>query len=195
MIYMKKYLFALLGVAALVFVANYLVLAFNEPTAAPPNDNVAAPLNIGPEKQTKNGPLEIVGELRSVAAANASINRLWGQGRPRAGVVNANGECQLGSIKASRSNRTVAWEGAAAACPSGWWVCTAGERGAGACSTTIFTNGAECNGSSNLDNPQYAWVADTDAVAVNRGVTVRQDGKIGPHPVCELRRVWCCANR
>jgi hypothetical protein len=44
-----------LGVLAMIFVFNYLVLAWTEPSASPPNNNVAAPLNVGNTGQSKSG--------------------------------------------------------------------------------------------------------------------------------------------
>jgi hypothetical protein len=45
------------GVLAMIFVFNYLVLAWTEPSAGPPNNNVAAPLNVGNTGQSKSGGL------------------------------------------------------------------------------------------------------------------------------------------
>jgi hypothetical protein len=46
-----------LGVLAMIFVLNYLVLAWTEPSATPPSGNVAAPLNVGNIGQSKSGGL------------------------------------------------------------------------------------------------------------------------------------------
>ena len=41
----------------MIFVLNYLVLAWTEPAVAPPGGNVPAPLNVGNDSQTKQGML------------------------------------------------------------------------------------------------------------------------------------------
>jgi hypothetical protein len=49
----------ILGVLIMSFLVGYLVLAWDEPTAAPPGANVDAPLNVDPDAQTKTGGLTI----------------------------------------------------------------------------------------------------------------------------------------
>ncbi|HCX45452.1 TPA: hypothetical protein DGT35_02530 [Patescibacteria group bacterium] len=66
-------------------------------------------------------------------------DHLWGQGRPGVVVKNTSGECTVGDLKISRSIPSVRWEGAAASCPKGWWVCTAAERGTATCGTDTYT--------------------------------------------------------
>ena len=66
-------------------------------------------------------------------------DHLWGQGRPGIVVKNTSGECTVGDLKISRSIPSVRWEGAAASCPKGWWVCTAAERGTEDCGTDTYT--------------------------------------------------------
>ena len=66
-------------------------------------------------------------------------DHLWGQGRPGIVVKNTSGECTVGDFKISRSIPSVEWEGAAASCPKGWWVCTAAERGTATCGTGTYT--------------------------------------------------------
>jgi hypothetical protein len=65
-------------------------------------------------------------------------DHLWGQGRPGIVVKDTSGECTVGDLKISRSIPSVEWEGAAASCPKGWWVCTADERGTGTCGTSSY---------------------------------------------------------
>lgn len=144
---MKNFLSILLTSVVAVFTINYLVLAWNEPTADPPNDNVAAPLNVGGGRQTKVGDITLNnlsatsitlgGDTRfawpdSVVVGGPSGN-LMGQGRPNVGVIDGGGECTRGALRVSRSDRIVSWGEAAAACPANWWVCTKAERGTGAC--------------------------------------------------------------
>ena len=66
-------------------------------------------------------------------------DHLWGQGRPGVVVKNTSGECVKGGLKISRSIPSVRWEGAAASCPKGWWVCTAAERTTDSCGTDTYT--------------------------------------------------------
>jgi len=46
-----------LGVLIMIFVLNYLVLAWTEPSQSPPDGNVSAPLNVGNTGQSKAGGL------------------------------------------------------------------------------------------------------------------------------------------
>jgi hypothetical protein len=58
------FLFSLLALAFLM--ATLFAIAqtsWQEPTATPPGDNVSAPINVGPEPQTKQGGLNILGKL------------------------------------------------------------------------------------------------------------------------------------
>ena len=45
------------GVLVICFLAGFYILAWTGPTATPPGDNVPTPLNVGPDAQTKQGPL------------------------------------------------------------------------------------------------------------------------------------------
>ena len=56
---MKNTFLILFTAVVSVFTINYLVFAWNEPTADPPNDNVAAPLNVGFGRQTKSGDITL----------------------------------------------------------------------------------------------------------------------------------------
>ena len=51
--------FTVLGLTFGVFLAGYAVFAFTPPTQTPPEGNVSAPINTGPEKQTKQGGFRI----------------------------------------------------------------------------------------------------------------------------------------
>lgn len=56
----------ILGLALGVLLAfGIAVSAFQSPTQAPPGGNVPAPLNVGPETQTKQGGLIVSGGLDS----------------------------------------------------------------------------------------------------------------------------------
>lgn len=57
---MKRISIIFVVVLAVVFIANYVVMAvWNEATDTPPNGNVPAPINIGPMSQSKEGNLEV----------------------------------------------------------------------------------------------------------------------------------------
>jgi hypothetical protein len=45
------------GILVLVFLAAFYAVAWQEPTQAPPEGNVPAPLNVGPTGQSKEGGL------------------------------------------------------------------------------------------------------------------------------------------
>ena len=77
----RKFYLGLLIVLSAVFVANYFVFAlFNEPTQAPPDGNVPAPVNVGPDYQKKAGDLEVNG-LTSAAITLGGVTRAsWPSG-------------------------------------------------------------------------------------------------------------------
>lgn len=52
------------GVLAMVFLIGIVVLAWTEPSLAPPGGNVPAPINVGSTAQTKTGDLNIGGGLK-----------------------------------------------------------------------------------------------------------------------------------
>lgn len=56
---MKNSAMIIVTAIASIFLANYIVLAFTEPTGAPPLNNVPAPLNVGSGRQVKNGDLTV----------------------------------------------------------------------------------------------------------------------------------------
>ncbi len=51
-------------IVASLFLVGFVVYAWTEPTSAPPTGNVAAPINIGPTAQTKQGDLILQGKLK-----------------------------------------------------------------------------------------------------------------------------------
>ena len=111
------------------------------------------------EKQPK---LKAVKEGEETDSGKASWDywpgdHLWGQGRPGTFMKNSAGECVKGGLKISRSIPSVKWEGAAAACPKGWWVCTAAERTTESCgSGSLTVNGCfpnYTNYSGNIATP------------------------------------------
>ena len=56
---MKEFISILVAVVLTLLTVNYVVLAFVEPSQPPPGGNVAAPLNIGPGRQIKDGDLTV----------------------------------------------------------------------------------------------------------------------------------------
>jgi hypothetical protein len=69
-----------LGVLAMIFVLNYLVLAWTEPAQSPPAGNISAPLNVGNTGQLKSGGL------------------ILNTGNATTGLVVANGNVGIGTI-------------------------------------------------------------------------------------------------
>ena len=152
-------------------------------------------------------------------------DHLWGQGRAGIILANSAGECSrtvnLQELKISRGLPTVKWEGAAAACPKGWWVCSANDRGTGSCGTGTAVKIEGCrpnfyNRSTSTGAPTTlvkgrkvstslnAWVADAIFVRdLYRGMLINTSGeknnvfldnnKYGDN--CNNYPVWCCANK
>ncbi len=148
-------------------------------------------------------------------AANVSSSsaRLWGQGRKNTAVINTAGECTRTvsgrTVKVSRSTRPVVWDNAQAACPVGWWVCSAAERGTGAsaCGSGNRTY-LECNQRQNptptyLDDiatwattsgQPWAWVANAGATTNWAfGGFVTTAGALSETYSCDMLPVWCCS--
>lgn len=166
--------------------------------------NVATPV-IGTNAVNKTYVDGLVGSM------NATM-KLWGEGRPGAGVANAAGECVNGAIKVSRSTRLATWDGSRAACPKNWWVCSASERGAGACAAATGRNVVVCNTLNPITTDDLqsssgvslAWVS-------NVGVTIASDNPVSASLLwgkmastasgnntqngytCSLLPVWCCS--
>ncbi len=59
----QKILSLTMGVAILSLAVAYTIIAWTEPASSPPGDNVLAPVNVGSTAQTKNGGLNILGNL------------------------------------------------------------------------------------------------------------------------------------
>jgi hypothetical protein len=148
----------------------------------------------------------------SKGSTGGSPARLWGEGRTGLVINNSAGECtrsgagQFGeNIKVSRGRRSTHWDGSAAGCPAGWWVCTAAERGTIACGSSSVgfdaencTLGSSDEYSSETDSNK-AWVADVGASTsyktgriVDTAGVVYSTGANGAF-ICSIRPVWCCA--
>ncbi|MBZ9569905.1 hypothetical protein KJA16_03295, partial [Patescibacteria group bacterium] len=66
------------GVFIMSFLVGYLVLAWTEPTAAPPGANVPAPINVGTTPQTKEATLTInPGELQAQLFRDIDLGGAW----------------------------------------------------------------------------------------------------------------------
>lgn len=138
-----------------------------------------------------------------IAGVTSSTTKIWGQGRPGTAVINTAGECTRvisgKTVKISRSTRPASWDGAGAACPAGWWVCSAADRGAATCGSGNRA-GVRCDipNSSNdelftLSNT-WGWVSDAGSVT-NRefGRLVLTAGTTTDDYSCTLIPVWCCS--
>jgi len=60
---LQKIIALLVGVLTLTLTISYLILAWTEPSQAPPGGNIPAPINVGTSAQTKTGDLNIGGGL------------------------------------------------------------------------------------------------------------------------------------
>ncbi len=152
----------------------------------------------------------------ALASVTSSTTRLWSEGRPGADLVagthcgntaecyrdlNGSGACNVGDIKISRSSRSASWDGAAAACPRGSWVCTAAEYAATACGTGTRA-GVYCEIPASTNNEIYAittnigWLADVGTTNDREfGRMARVTGAVEQEYICGLFPVWCCANQ
>ena len=63
------------GVLVISFVVAFYVVAWQEPSQAPPGGNVPAPLNVGPTQQTKEGDLTIgIAEIHGDGSIGWNLN-------------------------------------------------------------------------------------------------------------------------
>lgn len=143
--------------------------------------------------------LTVEGEIRAISSAG--FPRSWGRGRPGAEVYLEKGLilpalCENGSIKFGLTNTLVDWGSAADSCPEGSWVCTAIERGTGACTTLSPTEHAYgCDGSYWDIGPagsRPGWLADTSVSAVGDGQYATEGGSSSNEDTCVNLPVWCC---
>lgn len=153
--------------------------------------------DVGIGTGTPGAKLDVEGEIRSTDSFGNS--RLWGEGRPNVAVGNTAGECTTGGLKISKGNTAVSWDGVAAGCPLGWWVCTATERSTVSCGSQTAYPCYSCAGTEGDSN--FYWVADR---LPSPPPTGWPDGALGTQvsvatgdsswlPICNTRRVWCCA--
>ncbi len=140
---------------------------------------------------------------RVVMPAGSGPTRVWGQGRPgvsRFGLSGVeSGLCVNGAVKIGMSNVRVIWEGSAAGCPAGSWVCTQAERGNGACDTTrpdTTCDWTDRQGICHDEPPSGNWghVADNGFIGGTEGVHVNENGTSGAGGIGNASMpVWCCS--
>ena len=132
----------------------------------------------------------------------SSTSRLWGQGRPGSSVLNNAGECASSAnsyMKVSRSGNTAVWDGARAACPANWWVCSAAERGTAACGTStqpaIICNPVSTTAELSDGTVNWAWIS--DAASTNdrmaKTATTASGANTAEKYACNIAPVWCCS--
>jgi hypothetical protein len=152
---------------------------------------------------TWTGAQTFMGEIRSTDASG--MNRIWGEGRPGTtinGTTGAGGGlCTNGAIHFGLSASLVTWEGAAAACPQGTWVCSGADRGSAACDTALGagTCDAIIVGATCWDDPadlQWGWTTDTEPSGDPPFVRLQNENGMSTFDFNGgLRiRVWCCTN-
>lgn len=149
-----------------------------------------------------------------VTAGGLIAGKLMGQSRSGVVLFNAAGECVVSGLKISRSIPSVRWEGAAAACPANWWVCSAAERGSGSCGAGIVAQIQRCragyyDGASETStrthgrysgvNVDQAWVSNaTNISGVIWGQYINTAG-VSMSSVestdCDFYPVWCCTDQ
>ncbi len=151
-------------------------------------------------------------DAQAANMATTTATGLWGQGRPGATVVNALGECTSTingtTIKISRSSSTTAtWDGARAACPANWWVCSAAQRGTIACgSGNKYLLTCDPANSTNKElyhitglgverTGNWAWVSDvaTTNDRMAKAVSIASGANTSEQYACNTAPVWCCS--
>jgi len=99
-----KFLFILIGVVVLSLASGLglkFALAWVEPTASPPGDNVPAPINVGSGAQTKAGSLTIGGVFTVVGAGSGAVIGAPTGGNMGSGSLNAEKLCIQGNCISS----------------------------------------------------------------------------------------------
>lgn len=159
--------------------------------------NIATP-TLGPDAVNKTYVDTVIGSMGPAI-------KLWGEGRPGATVINTRGECTSTMagpiIKVSRSTRIATWDGARAACPANWWVCTAQERGTRVCGNTL-RNIMYCNVPSITDDlgantANWGWVSNTatttNSLLWGKIIQAAAGGTASDQYMCNIIPVWCCS--
>lgn len=168
--------------------------------------NVATPLS------SADGVNKAYVDAQAANMATTTAAGLWGHGRPGATVVNAAGECTPTfngtQIKVSRSGNSATWDGARAACPANWWVCSAAERGAAACGSgnrpLLICDPANGNTSEELYSTNssgvpitanWAWVSNVAGTSDTRAMaaSIASGANTSEQYACNIAPVWCCS--
>ena len=132
----------------------------------------------------------------------SSTSRLWAHGRPGVSVLNSLGECTSTAnnyMKVSRSSNTATWDGARAACPANWWVCSAAERGTAACGTNtqpaITCNPASTTAELSEASINWGWVSDIANIndRMAKTATTASGVNTAEQYPCSIVPVWCCS--
>jgi hypothetical protein len=181
---------------------RYIRLTTNGPHVSPNDVHIALfrAFNI------TNGDSTAIDTRRLYVPPGAGSLRVWGEGRPGTLRYGTTGESiglcdnpMLG-VRFGLSKARVWWEGAAAACPGGTWVCTQSERGPNSCNTdrptttacdtiSLTANGYTC---TNASAPSLGFVADQGSSL--EGVIVDENGMVvSPAPGKLALPVWCCS--
>lgn len=152
--------------------------------------------------------LPVTREQLAVHLERAMRGRVWGQGRPQTARYGTGGVetglCINGLVLSGLSVHTTSWDGAAAACPQGTWVCTMAE--VGLCNTAR-PDSPTCDQRDCLNNcinrpanDQDGWVADGasegswDLATSSAAAQVRTElGSIVITLPCSQIPVWCCS--
>lgn len=124
--------------------------------------------------------------------------KIWGEGRMNTGTLNSAGECTVATVKVSRSSSNASWDGAAAACPQGWWVCSVADRGSGVCGSGEYRR-INCDPTADIDElttpfTANGWVADASVLGQRyQGRQIDYAGTASNESICSVQPVWCCA--
>jgi hypothetical protein len=152
--------------------------------------------------------LPVTREQLAVYLERAMRGRVWGQGRPQTARYGTGGVetglCVNALVLSGLSLHTANWEGAAAACPRGTWVCTMAE--VGICNTarpdSPTCDQRDClnNCINRAANDHDGWVADGasdgswDLATTSANAQFRTElGSIGITLPCGELPVWCCS--
>jgi hypothetical protein len=176
------------GVFALSLALGYTILAWTEPTFTPPNNNVAAPLNIGSIDQTKAGGLESLLQIKSPKFCigsqccdswlNCLMLGLNGSCKAVGAACAVNADCCSASCVSNVCASTATCKAAGIACTTNSNCCSA------LCSGGVCVNNASA---SSCANPATQWV-----------VGIGTDGKVicqsgGGGPICQASGLSCAS--
>ena len=132
----KHFSFALIGIIAGAFITGAVqyVVAWNTPTASAPDNNVAAPINVGAENQSKSGGLDVVS---LTTQGGASIGMAPGQDS-----LCLNGSCITAwpsaiTVPACGAGQVITADGSS-------FTCTASTGGSSTTTVSTWPNGSYC---------------------------------------------------